>query len=46
MSQQNLTQLKTGEVAERARKAGVRNVDQMNKDEMIQVRSSSRSAWP
>ncbi|PZF86367.1 hypothetical protein [Micromonospora deserti] len=37
MSQQNLTQMKTGEVAERARSAGVQNVEQMNKDQMIQA---------
>ncbi|SCG70274.1 Rho termination factor N-terminal domain-containing protein [Micromonospora inositola] len=35
MRQENLTQMKTGEVAKRARKAGVDNVDRMNKQEMI-----------
>jgi hypothetical protein len=37
MGRQDLTQLKTGEVAKLARKAGLKNVDQMNKDEMIRA---------
>jgi hypothetical protein len=37
MKQEDLTQMKTGEVAKRARKAGINNVDQMNKQEMIQA---------
>lgn len=45
MSQQNLTQIKSGEVAERARKAGVENIDQMNKDEMIQEMGRGRPQW-
>jgi hypothetical protein len=46
MKQENLSQMKTGEIAARARKAGVQNVEQMNKDQMIQAmsRSSSPSA--
>ncbi|SDZ20484.1 hypothetical protein SAMN05444365_10748 [Micromonospora pattaloongensis] len=35
MAHQKLNQMKTGEVAKQARKAGVDNVDRMNKDEMI-----------
>jgi hypothetical protein len=37
MGQQDMSQMKTGELAQRARKAGVRNVDQMNKEEMIRA---------
>lgn len=37
MKQQDLTQMKTGEVAERARKAGIKGVENMNKEEMIQT---------
>ncbi|PSK64068.1 hypothetical protein B0E53_03973 [Micromonospora sp. MH33] len=39
MAHQDLNQMKTGEVAKQARKAGIDNVDQMNKDEMIQAMS-------
>ena len=35
--QESLAQMTTGEVAQRARKAGIANVDQMNKDQMIQA---------
>jgi hypothetical protein len=34
---ENLSQMKTGEVAERAKQAGIPNVSQMNKGEMIEA---------
>jgi hypothetical protein len=37
MEQENLNQMKTGEVAARARKAGVTGVENMNKDQMIRA---------
>jgi hypothetical protein len=37
MKQENLNQMKTGEVAERARKAGVKGIENMNKEEMIRA---------
>ena len=48
MKQEDLTQMSTGEVAKRARKAGIDNVDQMNKQEMIQAMGAGqpRSAQP
>lgn len=35
VSQQDLQNMKTGEVAEQARKAGIEGVEEMNKQEMI-----------
>lgn len=34
---ENLRAMRTGEVAERAKQAGIENVTQMNKEEMIQA---------
>jgi hypothetical protein len=40
--QQDLYQMKTGEVADRARKAGVKGIENMNKDEMIRAMGGSQ----
>ncbi|MEU2615882.1 Rho termination factor N-terminal domain-containing protein [Micromonospora sp. NPDC007271] len=37
-------QMKTGELRQQAERAGIRNVDQMNKDEMIQALGGSTNA--
>lgn len=42
MTDKNLRQMKTGEVAERARQAGVQNVEQMNKQQLVQAVSQAR----
>ncbi|HEX5595726.1 MAG TPA: hypothetical protein VFX61_06870 [Micromonosporaceae bacterium] len=37
MKQENLNKMKTGAVADRARKAGIQGVENMNKEQMIQA---------
>jgi hypothetical protein len=37
MSEQDLRNMKTGEVAERARQAGIQNVEKMNKEQLLQA---------
>lgn len=37
MGEENLTRMRVGEVAHRARQAGVRYVNQMSKEQMIQA---------
>ncbi|HEX5542855.1 MAG TPA: hypothetical protein VFX60_15050 [Micromonospora sp.] len=37
MAQQNLNKMKTGEVAQRARKAGIKGIENMNKEQLIQA---------
>lgn len=40
----DLAQMKTGELRQQAQRAGLDNVDQMNKDEMIQALGGSSNA--
>lgn len=44
MNQRELQQMKTGELAQQARKAGVKGVEDMDKEEMIQAMSSKPGA--
>ena len=41
MGQKDPRQMTTGEVAKMARKAGIKNADQMNKDQLIQAMNQS-----
>jgi hypothetical protein len=42
MGDKNLRQMRTGEVAEQARRAGVRDVEHMNKEQMVQAMSRAK----
>lgn len=43
MKQEELSRMKTSEIAERARRAGVKNVEQMNKEQMIQAMTGGQA---
>jgi hypothetical protein len=42
MSQEQLNRMKTNELAERARKAGIKGIENMNKQQMIDAISGGR----
>jgi hypothetical protein len=42
VTDKNLRQKRTGEVADQARRSGVQNVEQMNKQQMIQAMSQGQ----
>lgn len=46
MPQKDPRQMTTGEVAKMARKAGIKNVDQMNKDQLLQAMNQSQPDPP
>jgi hypothetical protein len=43
MGEKNFSQMKTGEVAEMARRAGIKDVDKMNKEELQRAINNKKS---